>query len=153
MQITAIVIIPSRDCTFLFIETQIFAWARRETPLALPHKKGDLFFFAFNCGSSMVHQFAMVVAATRTRGIGINGGMPWPRLPRDMTFFKCITSTVLPLLSSSIPSPRSSSGLRTRMNAVVMGRKTFDAIPPVFRALSGRVPIVITRDPSNVGPM
>ena len=102
--------------------------------------------------SEMSRSFSIVVAATRMGGIGYKGGMPWPRLPRDLAFFKRLTSTGSPSTSSSSSSPPSSSSSLPgyRRCAVIMGRKTFESIPPAFRALAGRVPIVVTRDPSNV---
>lgn len=79
---------------------------------------------------------AAVVAATATsRGIGIAGQLPW-RLPEDMAHFKKITSTP--------PTP----GLT---NAVIMGRKTWESIPPKFRPLPSRTNVVLTRnDPSTI---
>jgi len=60
---------------------------------------------------------------------------PW-RLPEDMAHFKKITSTP--------PTP----GLT---NAVIMGRKTWESIPPKFRPLPSRANVVLTRnDPSTI---
>lgn len=77
---------------------------------------------------------AVVAAASKSRGIGANGGLPW-RLPGDMAHFKSVTLTP--------PSP----GLT---NAVIMGRKTWESIPPKFRPLEGRTNVVLTRrDPEH----
>ena len=54
--------------------------------------------------------------------IGAEGGMPW-HVPEDLAHFKDVT----------MGSP------------VVMGRKTWDALPERFRPLPGRENIVITR--------
>ncbi|MEU3828380.1 dihydrofolate reductase [Streptomyces sp. SID486] len=56
--------------------------------------------------------------------IGAGNAIPW-RLPEDMAHFK----------ETTLGCP------------VVMGRKTWDSLPPRFRPLSGRRNIVVTRDP------
>lgn len=56
--------------------------------------------------------------------IGKDNAMPW-HLPEDLAHFK-----------------------RTTLGApVIMGRKTWDSLPPRFRPLPGRTNIVLTRDP------
>lgn len=72
----------------------------------------------------------LIVAQTRERGIGFQGGLPWPRLPLDMKRFVDLSSI------TSQPDLQ---------NAVIMGRKTWDSIPPAFRPLKNRVNIIITR--------
>jgi dihydrofolate reductase len=64
-----------------------------------------------------------VIFARAANGvIGRDNAMPW-KLPEDMAHFK-----------------------RTTMDApVIMGRKTWDSIPPKFRPLPGRTNIVVTR--------
>ncbi|KAF6261177.1 thymidylate synthase/dCMP hydroxymethylase domain-containing protein [Scenedesmus sp. NREL 46B-D3] len=75
--------------------------------------------------------FQIVVAATRTWGIGSKGDLPFS-LPGDMAYFKKLTSqTCSPKLK----------------NAVIMGRKTFLSIPEKFRPLKGRLNIVLTSNP------
>ncbi|KQP43170.1 dihydrofolate reductase [Pseudorhodoferax sp. Leaf274] len=54
--------------------------------------------------------------------IGHNNTLPW-RLPEDMAHFKATTMGC----------------------PVVMGRKTWDSLPPKFRPLPGRINIVLTR--------
>jgi dihydrofolate reductase len=56
--------------------------------------------------------------------IGRDGAIPW-RIPEDMAYFKDVTSG----------------------HPVVMGRKTWDSLPPRFRPLTDRRNIVVTRDP------
>lgn len=73
--------------------------------------------------------FQIVVACTREFGIGLDGGLPW-RLPGDMAFFKALTC------GTSEPSKR---------NALVMGRRTWESIPPKFRPLPGRLNVVLSR--------
>lgn len=59
--------------------------------------------------------------------MGVNGGMPW-RLSLDLRYFKAMT----------IGCP------------VIMGRGTWDAMPPKFRPLPGRENIVVTHNPDFV---
>jgi dihydrofolate reductase len=64
----------------------------------------------------------LIYAQARGGVIGANGDMPW-HLPEDLAHFKATT----------MGAP------------VVMGRKTWDSIPPAFRPLPGRRNVVITR--------
>ena len=66
-----------------------------------------------------------VIFARAANGvIGKDNTLPW-RLPEDMAHFK-----------------------RTTMGSpVIMGRKTWDSLPPRFRPLPGRLNIVLTRQP------
>lgn len=72
--------------------------------------------------------FDVIVAMDSERGIGKDNALPW-RLSSDMKYFKSITST----------APEG------KMNAVIMGRKTWDSLPPKSRPLKGRLNIVISR--------
>jgi len=77
---------------------------------------------------------AVVAAAASSRGIGAGGDLVW-RLPGDMAHFKRITSTP--------PQPG-------KTNAVIMGRKTWESIPPKFRPLDNRTNVILTRANNNV---
>src|SRR3954454_17521588 len=70
-------------------------------------------------------------------GIGLRGQLPWPPLKSDMSFFKRVTTR---------PPPQSDRNrlVKTR-NAVIMGRKTWDSIPPKFRPLRDRINVVVSR--------
>ncbi|KIW99143.1 uncharacterized protein Z519_00806 [Cladophialophora bantiana CBS 173.52] len=90
-------------------------------------------------------------------GIGHQGKLPWPPIRADMAFFKNVTSHVSDEAKAGLrESPASSSsssaagptGMRT-LNAVVMGRKTWESIPPKFRPLAGRLNVIITRSDSE----
>ena len=64
----------------------------------------------------------LIFARARNGVIGRDGGMPW-HLPEDMAHFKRATAAC----------------------PVIMGRKTWDSLPPRFRPLPGRRNIVVTR--------
>lgn len=74
-------------------------------------------------------QVAMIWAQTTAGVIGIENGMPW-HIPEDFKFFKAAT-----------------------MNApVIMGRKTWQSLPPASQPLKGRTNIVISRDADFEAP-
>jgi dihydrofolate reductase len=71
-------------------------------------------------------------------GIGYEGKLPWQSIKSDMAFFKDVTSYV--------HDSRASQSTRSMvLNAVLMGRKTWESIPAKFRPLSGRLNVIITR--------
>ncbi|KAH7287929.1 hypothetical protein KP509_31G003600 [Ceratopteris richardii] len=84
-----------------------------------------------------MRSFQMVVASTRDLGIGLNGRLPW-KLPTDMDFFKTVTSNTCD---------------SSKRNAVIMGRVSWESIPPKFRPLPGRLNVVLTKSPNppNLG--
>jgi dihydrofolate reductase len=64
----------------------------------------------------------LIYARAANGVIGINGQLPW-HLPEDLAHFK-----------------------RTTLGCpVIMGRKTWDSLPPKFRPLPGRTNVVVTR--------
>lgn len=71
--------------------------------------------------------FTVIAAADDAGGIGRDGGLPW-RLKADMEFFRRVTT-----------------GAGGGANAVIMGRKTWDSIPPRLRPLPERRNLVITQ--------
>ena len=66
----------------------------------------------------------LIFARASNGVIGLNNAMPW-HLPEDLAHFKRHT----------LGCP------------VIMGRKTWDSLPPRFRPLPGRLNIVLTRQP------
>ncbi|CAN5874404.1 dihydrofolate reductase [soil metagenome] len=64
----------------------------------------------------------LIFARAANGVIGVNGTLPW-HLPEDMAHFKAQTAKA----------------------PVIMGRKTWDSLPPKFRPLPGRANIVVTR--------
>ncbi|EGC41748.1 dihydrofolate reductase [Histoplasma capsulatum var. duboisii H88] len=83
----------------------------------------------------------------RRLGIGHAGTLPWPRIKADMTFFSRVTTRAAPLPTP--PSPDDATCAIGAVNAVIMGRKTYDSLPARFRPLPGRVNVVVTRDASG----
>lgn len=76
-------------------------------------------------------RLTLIVAATKSNGIGQNGQLPW-RLPKEMKYFAQATS----------------NGPEGKENAVIMGRKTWESIPPKSKPLSKRINIVVSRNPN-----
>lgn len=67
-------------------------------------------------------KIVLIAAVARNRVVGDGDTMPW-HLPEDLKHFR----------------------ERTRGSPVVMGRKTWDSLPPRFRPLPGRRNLVLTR--------
>ncbi|WP_210546214.1 dihydrofolate reductase [Rhodoferax sp. PAMC 29310] len=67
----------------------------------------------------------LIFARTANGVIGLNNAMPW-HLPEDLAHFK----------RQTLGCP------------VIMGRKTWDSLPPRFRPLPGRLNIVLSRQPA-----
>ncbi|MFL7839991.1 MAG: dihydrofolate reductase [Candidatus Promineifilaceae bacterium] len=74
-------------------------------------------------------KISFVVAMDRNRLIGAGDALPW-RLPDEIRRFKEITMG----------------------HPVLMGRKTYESIPPKFRPLKGRTNIVLTRQEDYEAP-
>jgi dihydrofolate reductase len=72
----------------------------------------------------------IIVAATQALGIGANGGLPW-RLREELAYFTRVT--------------RRTTITATRQNAVIMGRTTWESLPPAYRPLPGRINVVMSR--------
>jgi dihydrofolate reductase len=111
--------------------------------------------------------FSLIVAADKLRGIGLHGALPW-KLKGDMRWFKELTTCPDPdevlarylmniglrdkrthtwesltaRIGGARPLPEWGPGAR---NAVLMGRKTWDSLPPRFRPLAGRLNGVLSR--------
>ena len=66
-----------------------------------------------------------IVAVAENGVIGKDGKMPWPKIEEDMKWFV----------------------EKTKNNVVVMGRKTWESLPPKHRPLKDRTNIVVTSQP------
>lgn len=89
----------------------------------------------------------IIVAATAKNGIGKNAGLPWPMLKKDMGYFARVTKRVpMPKDTGSVQSDALKDSILSgaRRNAVIMGRKTWESIPPNYRPLKDRTNIVIS---------
>ncbi|KAK9458482.1 dihydrofolate reductase-like domain-containing protein [Lipomyces oligophaga] len=83
---------------------------------------------------------ALIVAATQpSLGIGSCGVLPW-RLTTDMAFFRSLTSA------------KHFDSASFGMPAVIMGRKTWDSIPPRFRPMKDRQNIILSRTSEQFHP-
>jgi dihydrofolate reductase len=76
-----------------------------------------------------VSEIVIIAAVARNRVIGKDNKLLW-NIPEDMAHFKALTSG----------------------HTVVMGRKTWESLPPRFRPLPGRRNIVISRQPDYAAP-
>ena len=74
-------------------------------------------------------KFNIITALDANWGIGKDNGLPWPRLKGDMKHFHDTTT-------------KAAEG---KVNAVIMGRKTWDSLPEKSRQLADRLNVVITR--------
>ncbi|KAK4217948.1 dihydrofolate reductase-like domain-containing protein [Rhypophila decipiens] len=101
-------------------------------------------------------ELTLVLAATRDMGIGLHGGLPWTGLKKEMAYFARVTKRIPPSPSSSSSLPSQQDGTAppaaAMKNAVIMGRKTWDSIPPRFRPLKGRLNVVISRSAASLSP-
>lgn len=71
----------------------------------------------------------VIAAVARNRVIGKDNALIW-NIPEDMAHFRQLTAG----------------------HTVVMGRKTWESLPPRFRPLPGRRNIVVSRQPDYVAP-
>lgn len=80
---------------------------------------------------SEYREFDVIVASTQRGGIGLNNDLPWQRqLQGDLNRFHQLTS--------ACPATNN-------INAVIMGRKTWESIPSHLRPLKGRLNIIVSR--------
>jgi dihydrofolate reductase len=74
-------------------------------------------------------EIVIIAAVARNRVIGKDNKLLW-NIPEDMAHFKALTAG----------------------HTVIMGRKTWESLPPRFRPLPSRRNIVITRQPDYAAP-
>ncbi len=73
-------------------------------------------------------KFSIIAAADEKMGIGIGNKLPW-RLKGDLKYFSETTTGAEP----------------GKMNAVIMGRKTWESLPESSRPLKARLNVVLSR--------
>ncbi len=78
----------------------------------------------------MEKSIIIILAVDKENGIGIQGNLPW-KLKSDMIYFREVTTTTLQ---------------KDKINALIMGRKTWESIPEKFRPLPWRKNIVLSRN-------
>lgn len=74
-----------------------------------------------------------IVAMCRNRGIGVNNTLPW-RLKKELAYFSRLTK----------------EAAEGKQNAVVMGRLTWESLPPKSRPLSDRMNVVVSKTLTEV---
>jgi len=115
-----------------------------------------------------IQPFHMIVAAAANRGIGKAGKIPW-RIPEDVRFFKnitCLFRDIHTLNKFEIKLNRVkrqktkkekkhslvTDNIQVTINdnippnVVVMGRNTWESIPPKFRPMPNRINVVLSRN-------
>jgi dihydrofolate reductase len=80
----------------------------------------------------MTKKLNLILASTRNLGIGKSNDLPWPRMTKDMTFFKKMTSQ---------------TQNKQKQNALIMGSNTFESLNR--KTLPGRISIVLTSRKSH----
>lgn len=80
-----------------------------------------------NLKSQSIKLNLIVAMCNSNRGIGINGEIPW-RLPKDMKHFANVTTFT--------KDPK-------KINAVIMGRLTWQSIPKQFRPMPNRLNVFV----------
>ena len=78
--------------------------------------------------------FDVVVAADLDWGIGKANALPWPKLKGDMAHFRRITS----------------GAAEGKLNAIIMGRKTWESAEMRGKPLPNRLNVVVTRRGTTV---
>lgn len=73
-------------------------------------------------------KFSIIAAADENMGIGKNNKLPW-KLKGDMQYFHYVTTTAV----------------QDKVNAVLMGRKTWESLPENSKPLKNRVNVVLSR--------
>lgn len=94
----------------------------------MPSTKGDY-------SRPPLRSFSLIVAVGKNDAIGDGSKLPWNSIKEDMDFFRTQTTNLAS--KTAVPSAQC-------RNAVVMGRKTWESIPPQFRPLSKRLNVVLT---------
>lgn len=86
-------------------------------------------FLPYRLRELSMHHLVIIVAATKANGIGQNSTLPW-KLMKEMKYFARVTTF----------APEGT------INAVIMGKNTWESIPERFRPLPKRLNIVLSTD-------
>lgn len=78
---------------------------------------------------SKIPVVAIVAGLLPSLGIGAKGTLPW-KLKQEMKYFRKVTTF---------------TKCASKQNVVIMGRRTWESIPPKFRPLPNRLNIILTR--------
>jgi dihydrofolate reductase/thymidylate synthase len=90
----------------------------------------------------------VVVAVDESNGIGREGQLPW-HLTGDLRRFRELTtSRGRPCTTAAGRAPTGELARAADAPAVLMGRRTYQSLPPTSRPLPGRLNVVLTRDPA-----
>ena len=82
---------------------------------------------------------SLIVAHDSKYGIGKNNKLPW-KLSKELKYFKYITTK----------PPHRHLPIDCSLNAVIMGRKTWESIPSKFKPLPERLNIILSRNQEYV---
>jgi dihydrofolate reductase len=118
---------------------------RKETHLTEEQESEQpkTYAMAAAAAATNIPPLTLIVATTAKNGIGKNGTLPWPMLKKEMAYFARVTKRIPEASSTSDTSSEATT--QTPQNVVVMGRKTWESIPPKFRPLPQRTNVVISR--------
>jgi len=78
-------------------------------------------------------KFSIIAAADKNMGIGVDNKLPW-RLKGDLQYFQYVTT----------------EAEQGKVNAVIMGRKTWESLPDKTKPLKDRVNVVLSRNYADV---
>jgi len=100
----------------------------------------------------VLSDFYLIVALDAKGGMGLNGKLAW-HSATDLKLFKSITTSPLPpnkLCTQLETVLKTAKGNRPahQNNCVIMGRKTWESLPPQFRPLPKRLNMVISGQPA-----
>ncbi|UKK02743.2 bifunctional dihydrofolate reductase/thymidilate synthase [Theileria orientalis] len=83
----------------------------------------------------------ILAGITPENGIGNTNGLPWPHIKRDFLYMFRLTTYVDPSVKQNNPEIQ---------NVVVIGRKTYDSLPPNTFPFKNRISVVISRTISEI---
>lgn len=101
----------------------------------------------------------MVVATTRKDGIGYKGELPWKSIPRDIEHYlriinwKTTTKYSNPFsyfYQSKVSSASKQTTFEEKRNALIVGRATWDSIPPSHRPIKTHLNIMLGKGGDGV---